>query len=81
MVARVDNDGAVADPFATNELGFTDGANDDFGAADDLGEGCVVREWQMVTVALAASSIMAMGRPRMGLRPTTTASRPSMGIS
>ena len=39
-----------------------------------------VRLWQMVTVALAPSSISAMGLPRMALRPTTTACLPSSGI-
>ena len=43
------------------------------------GRSCV-REWQTVTVALAFSSIIAIGLPRIGLRPTTTACLPSIGI-
>ena len=36
-----------------------------------------VREWQWVTVALAASSSAASGLPTSCERPTTTASAPS----
>ena len=36
-----------------------------------------VREWQSVTVAWALMSMDAIGRPRMGLRPITTARTPS----
>ena len=36
-----------------------------------------VREWQVVTVALAASSIAEIGLPTRSERPTTTASAPS----
>ena len=40
----------------------------------------LVREWQIVTVAFFCSSIIAIGLPRMGLRPTTTACLPSMSM-
>src|SRR5712692_1235618 len=39
-----------------------------------------VFEWQMVTVAFACISSSAMGLPTMSLRPTTTASAPSIRI-
>ena len=38
MVACVDDDGSVADPVGSDELGFADGSNDDLGAADDSRE-------------------------------------------
>ena len=40
-----------------------------------------VREWQTVTVAFAASSSAASGRPTRSERPTTTASAPCSGTS
>src|ERR671922_2228789 len=40
-----------------------------------------VREWQVVTVALAASSSAASGLPTRSERPTTTASAPSSATS
>ncbi len=40
-----------------------------------------VREWQIVTVALACRSISAIGLPTMSLRPITTAWRPATGMS
>ena len=40
-----------------------------------------VREWQIVTVALACRSISAIGLPTMSLRPITTACRPATGMS
>ena len=43
------------------------------------GRSCVF-EWQTVTVALALISSMAAGLPTMSLRPTTTASRPAIGM-
>ena len=39
-----------------------------------------VREWQIVTVALRCSSIIAIGFPTMSLRPITTARAPAIGI-
>src|SRR6266850_2449111 len=39
-----------------------------------------VFEWQMVTVALALVSNIAVGLPTMSLRPTTTAFCPSIGM-
>ena len=40
-----------------------------------------VCEWAVVTVALAASSISARGRPTTGERPMTSADLPASGMS
>ncbi len=60
---------------AVTRLRRADGSNHDVGLRVTAARSRVAL-WQMVTVALAASSIMAIGLPTMLLRPMTTACLP-----
>jgi hypothetical protein len=73
--ADVDHHGAGLDHVGRHDLALAHGGHHDVGLARQRPRSGVPL-WQMVTVALACSSSMAIGLPTMLLRPITTACLP-----
>ena len=76
VVAGVDFDGAGVDPVASHKVGASDGSHEKVTGAT-RSTTLLVREWRYVTVASRSRSSMPTGLPTIGLRPITTACRPS----
>ena len=77
--ADVDDHGALLDPVALDQRAATPTAATSTSARRQTSARSRVREWRVVTVALACSSSAEIGLPTRSERPTTTASAPSSG--